>query len=331
MKTFNFFQLIVIVYFIFISISCNGVSAAEKNGFLWKISGNGLDAPSYLFGTAHGGPFFAGQAALERVPRLNEIFLSVNQLIAEKKIDNSSSFNKSDLEMDSTYADYLNKEDQIIVDRVLRTYLNATSDKIKLKPLVLMSRIYKKKSIEIYKEILFEKFKPNTNVDSITLSELKYISEVEMDVQMIMRAMSLNYSIIGLDDLIGHINPKRTISNGISYKQQIDSLVCAFKDNSVDSIIRHQLKSSEAVKNAYFNQDLDDFELQMIELDLKNNVTAEYNDMILFDRNKKWMEHISKLILEKASLIAVGAAHLPGKDGLINLLRLQGFTVEPVN
>lgn len=331
MKPFNFFQLIVIVYFIFISISCNGVSAAEKNGFLWKISGNGLDAPSYLFGTAHGGPFFAGQAALERVPRLNEIFLSVNQLIAEKKIDNSSSFNKSDLEMDSTYADYLNKEDQIIVDRVLRTYLNATSDKIKFKPLVLMSIIYKKKSIEIYREILFEKFKPNTNVDSITLSELKYISEVEMDVQMIMRAMSLNYSIIGLDDLIGHINPKRTISNGISYKQQIDSLVCAFKDNSVDSIIRHQLKSSEAVKNAYFNQDLDDFELQMIELDLKNNVTAEYNDMILFDRNKKWMEHIPKLILEKASIIAVGAAHLPGKDGLINLLRLQGFTVEPVN
>ena len=93
MKPFNFFQLIVIVYFIFISISCNGVSAAEKDGFLWKISGNGLDAPSYLFGTAHGGPFFAGQAALERVPRLNEIFLSVNQLIAEKKIDNSSSFN----------------------------------------------------------------------------------------------------------------------------------------------------------------------------------------------------------------------------------------------
>lgn len=69
----------------------------------------------------------------------------------------------------------------------------------------------------------------------------------------------------------------------------------------------------------------------MIELDLKNNVTAEYNDMTLFDRNKKWMEHIPKLILEKASLIAVGAAHLPGKDGLINLLRLQGFTVEPVN
>ena len=323
--------ILLYIHILFLSITICSASNSVKDGFLWKISGNGLNAPSYLFGTAHGGPFLAGQAAMERVPRLNEIFLSVNQLIAEKKIDNSSSLNKSDLEMDSTYADYLNKEDQIIVDRVLRTYLNTTSDKIKLKPLVLTSRIYKKKSIEIYKEILFAKFKPNTNVDSITLSELKYISEVEMDVQMIMRAISLNYSIIGLDDLIGHINPKRTISNEISYKQQIDSLVCAFKDNSIDSIIRHQLKSYEAVKNAYFNQNLDDFELQMIELDLKNNVTAEYNDMILFDRNKKWMEHIPKLISEKASLIAVGAAHLPGKDGLINLLRLQGFTVEPVN
>ena len=35
-------------------------------------------------------------------------------------------------------------------------------------------------------------------------------------------------------------------------------------------------------------------------------------------------------IVEKSLLIAVGAGHLPGKEGCINLLRLQGYKVTPV-
>ncbi|MBP9970851.1 MAG: TraB/GumN family protein, partial [Paludibacteraceae bacterium] len=35
-------------------------------------------------------------------------------------------------------------------------------------------------------------------------------------------------------------------------------------------------------------------------------------------------------IANKSTFIAVGALHLPGKDGLINLLREAGYTVEQV-
>ena len=51
---------------------------------------------------------------------------------------------------------------------------------------------------------------------------------------------------------------------------------------------------------------------------------------ISVDRNKKWMNHIPTYIANKSTFIAVGALHLPGKDGLINLLREAGYTVEQV-
>jgi uncharacterized protein YbaP (TraB family) len=36
------------------------------------------------------------------------------------------------------------------------------------------------------------------------------------------------------------------------------------------------------------------------------------------------------LLPEKSLLIAVGAAHLPGKEGVIELLRREGYTVDPI-
>ncbi|HML70186.1 MAG TPA: TraB/GumN family protein [Macellibacteroides fermentans] len=51
---------------------------------------------------------------------------------------------------------------------------------------------------------------------------------------------------------------------------------------------------------------------------------------LVYDRNLKWMDHIPQLISEKPSFIAVGVRHLPCKDGLIDLLRRKGYTVESV-
>ena len=48
-------------------------------------------------------------------------------------------------------------------------------------------------------------------------------------------------------------------------------------------------------------------------------------------RNRTWISKLAKQMNEKASFIAVGSGHLAGKDGLINILRQEGFQVSPVN
>ena len=50
---------------------------------------------------------------------------------------------------------------------------------------------------------------------------------------------------------------------------------------------------------------------------------------ILGDRHRKWLPRIEKMIADGGGcVIIVGAAHLVGRDGLIALLRAQGYKVE---
>ena len=41
-------------------------------------------------------------------------------------------------------------------------------------------------------------------------------------------------------------------------------------------------------------------------------------------------QKLKELLPEKSILIAVGAGHLPGEKGVINLLRKEGYEVTPV-
>lgn len=57
---------------------------------------------------------------------------------------------------------------------------------------------------------------------------------------------------------------------------------------------------------------------------------AEFKEQLLLKRNKNWVPDIEKLAGKNSSFIAVGAGHLPGKDGLIDLLQQAGYKVEAV-
>jgi hypothetical protein len=51
---------------------------------------------------------------------------------------------------------------------------------------------------------------------------------------------------------------------------------------------------------------------------------------LVVERNAAWVPKIETLMSQKTTLFAVGAAHLPGEQGVLALLRKRGFAVEPV-
>jgi uncharacterized protein YbaP (TraB family) len=59
-------------------------------------------------------------------------------------------------------------------------------------------------------------------------------------------------------------------------------------------------------------------------------VFDEIEQEILVKRNQNWIDPIEKFIKAGQTFIAVGAAHLPGQVGVIELLRKKGYTVSPV-
>jgi hypothetical protein len=62
----------------------------------------------------------------------------------------------------------------------------------------------------------------------------------------------------------------------------------------------------------------------------KQGQTARQISLILYNRNDIMAKRIDSLGKIRSTFCAVGAAHLPGDSGLISLLRMKGFTVEPV-
>jgi len=84
---------------------------------------------------------------------------------------------------------------------------------------------------------------------------------------------------------------------------------------------------TNSMVQAYKQQNL--VELQKIVSDPKW-MKPEVYDMMLTQRNIKWVDAIPEKIGIEKTLIAVGAAHLVGDTGLIKLLRDKGYTVSPI-
>lgn len=52
--------------------------------------------------------------------------------------------------------------------------------------------------------------------------------------------------------------------------------------------------------------------------------------VLLDNRNISWIPVIEAQISKESTFIAVGAAHLAGENGVINLLKKQGYNLKPV-
>ena len=84
---------------------------------------------------------------------------------------------------------------------------------------------------------------------------------------------------------------------------------------------------TDTIADAYKAQDLNKIE----ELTIREDpATTSYMDLLLYGRNRKWVNKMKELLPEKSLLFAVGAGHLPGEKGLITLLRKNGYTVTPI-
>jgi uncharacterized protein YbaP (TraB family) len=56
----------------------------------------------------------------------------------------------------------------------------------------------------------------------------------------------------------------------------------------------------------------------------------KYEELLLTRRNINWIGQLKAIMHKESVFVAVGAGHLVGEKGLINLLRKEGYTVEPL-
>ena len=91
------------------------------------------------------------------------------------------------------------------------------------------------------------------------------------------------------------------------------------------------LQTVKDIANAYFSQDLAKLEkVADDDMDGDCGSTPEENEALIYGRNADWAEKIPAIIGEKPTLFVVGALHLPGERGLLELLKAKGYNVEAV-
>lgn len=266
---------------------------------LWRIDGNGLAQASYLFGTHHLIP----AEFLENVPGVFQAFRATETVIGEMVLYNIEASEKimqaSRLPVGITMESLLSADDWAIVDLELQRTLRMGLRELALLRPNMINTLY---TIELFGQF----------TDAA--------GDIKLDSYFQILAIQENKRILGLET----VEQQLEALFGSSLQREAEMLVktVQMREEVIAGIkeLNRLYKAGEIEKLYQFSQNSNS----------PTAFTAEEAARLNSDRNQRWAQILPDLMRESPSFIAVGALHLGGEQGLINLLRQQGFRVSPV-
>lgn len=279
-----------------VTITSLAQQGKAENTLLWKISGNGIEKPSYLFGTIH---MICEEDAIlsanlkKALNECDEVYFEVDM---DNLLEMMGALGKMKMKNDTTLQDLLSKADY----EKVKKYFDSKGSMLPFSML------------ETYKPILAAS---TLQEGSMPCENTAMMEQVIMD-----EAKENGKKVKGLETM----SYQAGVLDSIPYKLQAEQLVAyidkALKGEEDDAELKEMFK-------AYKSQDLKRLEKLLVETDPG---MASFTDILLFHRNQNWVEKLRSLLSKKALVIAVGAGHLPGEKGVISLLRKAGYKVTPV-
>lgn len=262
-----------------------------ENSLLWKITGNGLKEPSYLFGTVH----ITCDAMLDK--NVIAALDATRQLYLELDMDSPS--------LQTEMMGYM-----IMKDGKKMSQLASPEDFEIVNSFLTKNLGMSAKMVDSFKPAM---------VSMMLLPKMIDCSIQSVEAELINVTQSQNEEIYGLET----VGDQMKIFDAIPYEEQMEQLVKTAKDNMASD--KEMYKKMIAIYNSKNLNAILDF---MKEED--NKMYGDHSDVMLDSRNKSWIKKIEETAKATPTFFGVGAAHLPGENGVINLLRKKGYTVEAV-
>lgn len=264
----------------------------------WKISGNGLSKPSYMFGTHH----LIDKSEIPDFDKILDYVKKTDVVVGEVVMKNMLAEQMKMMKMatmtDTTLQDLMTPEQYLFADSAMKiaTGMNLKPFN-KMKP-ALISSLH---TVMLYTKHFNIKKQPEA-VDKIVQDKAK----------------KRRKKIFGFETIDEQID---ILFNSISLQGQTEMLLETLKDTE---------KSIDMIKklNEYY---LAGDHEKMLEISMEETETnTRFMKILLENRNRNWTEQLLKMLPENSCFIAVGSLHLPGETGLIQLLRNEGYEVTPV-
>lgn len=276
---------------------------------MWKAEDeNGNYA--YLFGSIH-----AGDNAVDNLPDYFEKAYADSDTLAFE-IDMSDMY--SDLTASSSMlTDIIYADGTTIKDHLSENTYN------KLVAILQENGMYNA-LYDYYKPLMWESLIENLAIVKAGLNSAKGV-----DITLTNRAKADGKNI----EEVESIDFQMSMFNGLS-DSVVEMVLSSYAEDGIVEKQAKQLKdlyekwkSGTITENHLQDEDFDESKLT----DEEKAAFEEYNKALLTDRNKGMTEKLTDYIESgKTVMLVVGTAHFLGDDGIIELLKNQGFTVTQI-
>lgn len=273
------------------------------NSLLWAISGNGLQDTSYLYGTIHlidKKDFFLTEATKTAFSKSDKVTFEINM---EDMMDLGAQMGlmmKAFMTDGQTLSDFLEEE----------KYKEVKAH-------------FAEMGMNDFMWQMMEKIKPMFlsvfgSMDMTGGGGLNTGEMMSYEMEFMEMAKGKEKTIGGLETA----EYQMSMFDSIPYEAQAAML---YESIQAETSSSDQL--DDMVK-LYKNQDLKGM-MKMFAADEEG--VGQYEDLLLVGRNKNWIPVMQKMMGEQVTFFAVGAGHLAGNNGVVNLLKAEGFTLTPMN
>lgn len=276
--------------FVALVLSTCSLIAQEESSLLWKVEGNGIQ-PSYVFGTFHLIP----QDDFVFKDKVEKAIKDTEVTVLELDMDDPQTMTNMQelamLEDDQKLSAYMNEKEYEIIDTYLKEKMGFGMTDV-------------------------NSFKPFAISSMITISMMGK-ETISYEAEIIKRTKADQKEILGLETPAFQMG----VFDVQPYDEQIDQVIEYLADvekveNMFDTMIAKYKK--EDIHGLYNSMN------ETFEMD------SALQKALLDDRNINWIGQIGEVSKDQKVFYGVGAGHLGGDQGLINLLRKAGYTVTPI-
>jgi hypothetical protein len=291
----KYFLLAFCLAFVMTSLKSQTTAQANNtinsNTLLWKISGKNAQ-PSYLYGTFH----LLCKDDIHFGAETNAAMAAVKEVYMELDLDDPGAMLSGIMYMNMKDGKklkdfYTEAEFKRVEDYFNDTLKTPLAMFQKIKPYFLAALLYPK------------------------MLACKDVSGVDQELSKM--AKKNNTPTTGLET----VQFQASVFDSIPYEWQAKELL-----KNIDSARQYKIEFAKMVE-AYTAHRLDAMESMV---DSSGFTADKFDDILLLKRNLAWVDKLDSVMAAKPVFIAVGAGHLIGEKGLLQLFKKKGFTVTPV-
>lgn len=293
----NVYRYFLSVFALAITIGVPATGQNKSNplpkALLWEISGQGLTQPSYLFGTIHAicpENFVLTDAVKEKMARTERLSLEVDMDAPNFMIELQQA---AVLPEGKTLRSFFSEKDYALLHGYFNKTMSLNLDQLdRMKPFMLHSML---------------------------LSQLTECTAISYEESLMKLAQQQGKEVIGLETVAEQLGA-------------IDRMPANVQTNMLTKMISNMddaRNTYQKMVKLYVQQDLAGLESLSRE-EYSDEDYHVYEEIFLVNRNKRWIPVMEREARIQPTFFAVGAGHLTGENGLLELLRQRGYTVLPV-